>query len=90
MRKAIVFAGVTLVFLLAAPGLAQDSTDPQLGAYFIEWGTSLSPPYHVKNIVDSGAADHQESSARIDIVIRVFNLPYQAPDLVTHLQRPVF
>ena len=51
MHKAIVLAAITVVFLFAGTGFAQVSTEAQLGAYFIEWGTSLDPPYRVKNIV---------------------------------------
>jgi GH18 family chitinase len=73
MHKAIVLAAITVVFLFAGTGFAQVSTEAQLGAYFIEWGTSLDPPYRVKNIVDSGAAD------KLTVLYYSFVIPAPGP-----------
>jgi chitinase len=74
MRNAIVLAAVTLVFLFAGTGVAEDSADPQLGAYFIEWGVYNAPHYYVKHIVESGAAD------KITVLYYAFVIPAPGPD----------
>ncbi len=67
-----ILALLSFAAFVAGSPLAAQSAGPELIAYFPEWGIYLEEPFHVRNIVEAGSAEH--------LTTLIYAFAYPKPD----------